>query len=285
MMIRRTTTTPDYFRVFEIPLLQGRCFTERETAASAPLAIINEAMAQRFWPNQNPLGKYIVQGESEPVVRQIVGVVGNVRHYLRYFASDDFVKSFTSFPDDVVYIPGYENALIIRTEGDPVYLLATMQKEVRAMDKNVVLSDVGTVEGEIATLFSPQRFNTLFLGAFAAIALTLTSIGIYGTVAYAVSRRTHEIGIRMALGAERADVLSAVLKQGIKLVLAGIAIGIAGALALTRMMTSLLHDVSPTDPLTFACISGLLVSVALLASYIPARRAAKVDPMVALRYE
>jgi putative ABC transport system permease protein len=174
---------------------------------------------------------------------------------------------------------------MIRTEGDPMRLVATMQKEVRAMDRSVVLSDVGTVEGEIAALFSPQRFHTLFLGAFGAIALTLTSIGVYGTVAYAVSRRTHEIGIRMALGARRADVLRAVLKQGIKLVLVGVVIGLAGALVLTRMMTSLLHDVSPTDRLTFACISFLLVGVALLASYIPARRAARIDPMVALRYE
>ncbi len=283
--IRRTTITPDYFRVFEIPLLQGRFFTEQETAASAPLAIINDAMAQRFWPDQSPVGKYIAQGESEPVVRQIVGIVGNVRHYLRYFASDNSMKSLTSFPDDVVYVPGYKSALMIRTESNPMRLLATMQKEVRAMDATVVLADIGTVEGEIAALFSPQRFNTLFLAAFGAIALTLTSIGIYGTVAYAVSRRTHEIGIRMALGARRADVLRAVLKRGIKLVLAGIAIGIAGALALTRMMTSLLHDVSPTDPLTFACIVFLLVSVALLASYVPARRAVRVDPMVVLRCE
>lgn len=285
MTIRRTTVTPDYFRVFEIPLFQGRSFTEQETAASAPVAIINEAMVQRFWPNQSPLGKYIVQRDSEPIVRQIVGVVGNVRHYFRYFASDSEVKSLASSLDDVVYVPGYDNVLMIRTEGDPMRLLATMQKEMRAMDRTVVLGDIGTVEGEIATLFSPQRFNTLFLAAFGAIALTLTSIGIYGTVAYAVSRRTHEIGVRMALGARRADVLNAVLRQGLKLVLLGVAIGVAGAFALTRMMRSLLHDVSPTDPLTFACISFLLVGVALLASYIPARRAAKVDPMVALRYE
>jgi len=285
--IRRTTVTGDYFRVFEIPLLQGRSFTEQETAASAPVAIINEAMAQRLWPNQSPLGKYIAQKErdSEPSARQIVGVVGNIRHYLRYFVSDSSMKSLTSFPDDVVYIPGYNDSLMVRTEGNPMRLLATMQKEVRAMDATVVLADIGTVEGEIAALFSPQRFNTLFLGAFGTVALILTSIGIYGTIAYAVSRRTHEIGIRMALGARRVDVLRVVLKQGIKLVLAGIVIGIAGAFALTRTMTSLLHDVSPTDPLTFACISFLLVSVALLASYVPARRAARIDPMTALRYE
>jgi putative ABC transport system permease protein len=248
-------------------------------------------MARRFWPDQNPLGKYIVQGdyplrgESKPTVRQIVGVVGNVKHFLRYFTSDDFVKSFTSFPDDVVYVPGYQNALMIRTEGNPKHLLTAIRKEFQAMDNNIVLCDISTVEEEISTLFSPQRFNMFFLGAFAVLALILTSIGIYGTVAYAVSRRTHELGIRMALGARGVEVLKTILKQGIKLVLMGIILGLAGALALTRVVSSLLHDVSPTDPLTFMCVSFILAGAALAACYIPARRAARIDPMKALRYE
>jgi putative ABC transport system permease protein len=294
MMIRCTTITSHYFRVFEIPLLRGRYFTEHETSASSPVAIINEAMAQRLWPSQNPLGKYIVQKvyfvrggvkESKLIVREIIGVVGNVKHFLRYFVSDDSVKSFTSFPDDVVYVPGYQNALMIRTEGNPNRLLTAIRKEVHAMDKNVVLCDVTTVEDEIATLFSSQRFNMFFLGAFAAVALALTCIGIYGTVAYTVSRLTHEIGIRMALGATNTDVLKAILKQGMKLVSVGIAIGLTGALALTRVVSSLLHDVSPMDPLTFICVSFLLVGAASLATYILARRAARIDPMEALRYE
>ncbi len=282
---RRTTITPDYFRVFEIPLLMGRFFTEREAAASSPVAIINEAMAQRFWPDQNPLGKYVVQDGSEPITRQIVGVVGDVKHFLRYFASNDFVESFTKSPDDVIYIPGYNDTLVVRTEGDPMSLATTVRKEIRAIDEDVVSSDVATVEEEIATLFSPQRFNTFFLGAFAAVALTLASIGIYGTASYAVSQRTHEIGIRMALGARGADVLKGVMRQGLKLALVGLALGLAGALALTRVISSFLHDVSPTDPLTFICMSVVLAGVALLASYLPARRAARTDPMVALRYE
>jgi putative ABC transport system permease protein len=294
MMIRCTTITRAYFRVFEIPLLRGRYFTEHETSASSPVAIINGAMAQRLWPDQNPLGKYIVQRvyfvrrgskESKLIVREIIGVVGNVKHFLRYFASDDSVKSFTSFPDDVVYIPGYKDTLMIRTEGYPKRLLTAVRKEVRAIDKNVVLCDVATAEEEIATLFSPQRFNMLFLSAFAIVALTLTGVGIYGTIAYIVSRRTHEIGIRIALGALSGDVLRSILRQGLKLTVIGLIIGTAGAFAATRIIRSLLHDVSPTDPLTFVCISFLLVGVAVLATYIPARRAAKIDPMEALHYE
>jgi putative ABC transport system permease protein len=294
MMIRCTTITREYFRVFEIPLLRGRYFTEHETKASSPVAIINEATAQRLWPDQNPLGKYIVQRvyfvrggskESKLIVREIVGVVGNVKHFLRYFASDDSVKSFTSFPDDVVYIPGYKDTLVIRTEVNPKRLLTAIRKEVHAMDKNVLLCDVGTVGEEIANLFSSQRFNMFFLGAFAAVALALTCIGIYGTIAYIVSRRTHEIGIRIALGAWSGDVLRSILRQGLKLTVIGLIIGIAGAFAATRIIRSLLHDVSPTDPLTFVCVSFLLVGVNLLATYIPARRAAKIDPMEALHYE
>ena len=285
MNIRRTTITPNYFRVFGIPLLRGRYFTEHEMSASSPVAIINEAMAQRFWPEQNPLGKYIAQGESEPIFREIVGVVGNVKHFLRFFASDDLVKSFTHFPDDVVYIPGYKNTLMVRTEGSPTSLTRVVRKEIRAMDKNVVSYDITTVDEEIATLFSPQRFNTFFLGVFAAVALTLASIGIYGTVAYAVSRRTNEIGIRIALGARKGDILKSVLTQGFKLILIGLAFGLASAFAVTRLIRGLLHDVSPTDPLTFVCVSLLLAGVALLASYIPGHRATKIDPMEALRYE
>jgi putative ABC transport system permease protein len=286
MNIRRTTITPDYFRVFEVPLLRGRFFTEHETMTPAHVAIINEAMARRYWPDQNPLGKYLAQGENEPIVREIVGVVGDIEHFLRFRESYDFIKeSFTSHPDDVVYVPGCKNTLMIRTEGDPKNLLATVRKEIHAMDSNLVLYDVSTVEEEIANMFSSQRFNTFFLGGFAAVALTLAGIGIYGTVAYAVSLRTHEIGIRMALGAGDADVLRAVLCKGLKLLLIGGTVGLAGALAATRLVRSLLYEVSPTDPLTFVCVSLLLSGVAMVASYIPARRAAKVDPMEALRYE
>jgi putative ABC transport system permease protein len=285
MNIRRTTISPDYFRVFRIPLLRGRFFTERETAASSRVAIINEAMAQRFWPDQNPIGKYLAQGESEPIFREIVGVVGDVKHFRRSFTSDDSLRAYAHFPDDVVYIPGYKSTLMIRTQGSPMRLATAVRNEIRAIDREVALVDVVTVEEEIAALSSPQRFNTFFLGAFAAVALTLANIGIYGTVAYAVSRRTHEIGIRMALGARTSDVLKAVLKQGLKLALVGVAIGLVGALALTRVISGFLYNVSPTDPLTFVCVSLLLGGVALLASYIPARRAARIDPMEALRYE
>jgi len=275
---------PDYFRVMQIPLLKGRHFTEQDTAASQPVAIINDAIAQCFWPNENPVGKYILQAPprdgSRPVARQIVGVVSGVKHFGRSEPSD---------PE--VYIPylqsGYTSwvDLMVRTDPACKDIAAAVRREILAVDRDVTISDFTFMDQEVSDFFSPQRFITLCLGGFAAVALALACMGVYGTTAYVVSQRTHEIGIRMALGARSSDVLKGVLRQGLRLTLIGVAVGLAGAFALTRIISSLLYDVSPTDPFTFVCVSLLLAGVALLASYIPARRAAKIDPTVALRYE
>jgi putative ABC transport system permease protein len=276
--IPRTKILADYFHTLQIPLLRGRCFTKHETATSIPVVIVNESMARRFWPDENPIGKYvtrITRDGPEPISREIVGVVGNVQHS-RYS------------PDEPeLYLPGCDESmnLMFRTSSDSAGLATVLRTELTAVDKDVAIGGVTLMEDDIADLYSSERSSALFLGAFAAVALTLASIGIYGTVSYAVSRRTHEIGVRMALGATSSDILKSALTQGFKLILVGAAFGLAGAFAMTRLIRGLLHDVSPTDPLTLVCVSLLLVGVALLASYIPARRAAKIDPMVALRYE
>jgi putative ABC transport system permease protein len=273
-----TKTMADYFRTLQMPLLRGRCFTEHETATSVPVVIINESMARRFWPDEDPIGKRltpVTHDGPELTSREIVGVVGNVQHS-RYS------------PDEPeLYLAGCDHSmhLMIRTGSGSAGLASALRMELMALGEDVAVGSVTFMENDISDLFSSERFSTIFLGVFAGVALFLACIGIYGTTAYAVSRRTHEIGIRMALGARGGDVLVAVLRQGLKLTLIGLTIGLAGAFVLTRIISSLLYDVSPTDPLTFVCVSLLLAGVALLASYIPARRAAKIDPMVALRYE
>jgi len=291
MIIRRTTISPDYFPVLQIRLLKGRYFTAQETATGAGVAILNESLAERLWPGQDPLGQYITQmtNAPKPVSREIVGVVADVRHFFKFFLADIPVelrqKFVGAFPDDVVYVPGYENALMIRTVNKPAETTAAIHRTILAIDKEVVPSDVSLLEDRIAELFWQQRFHTLFLLAFGGVALVLSSIGIYSALAYGVLHRTHEIGIRIALGATKTDVLKAILGEGLRLTLIGIVIGLAAALLVTRVAASLLQDVSPTDPLTFACVSLLLAGVALLASYIPARRAARINPMTALRRE
>jgi len=276
--IKHTKILDDYFHTLQIPLLKGRCFTEHETATSAAVVIINESMARRFWPNEDPIGKYLTQvtyAGPQPIMREIIGVVGNVQHSL--YSPDE--------PE--LYLAGCDHSmhLMIRTGSDSASLAAVLRKQLVAGNEDVAVSGVTLLEDDISNLYSSERFSTLFLGAFAVLALFLACMGVYGATAYAVSRRTHEIGVRIALGATGGDVLVAVLHQALKLTLIGLAFGLAGAFAMTRLIRSRLHDVSPTDPLTFVCVSLLLAGVALLACYIPARRATRIDPMEALRYE
>jgi predicted permease len=272
----------DYFRVMKIPLLRGRLFTRDDTSLSRPVAIINEAMAQRYFPGQDPIGHGIVIHYFGPLgrtVRDIVGIVGDVK-----------VQSLGEAPAPLVYTPLAQAPvpimfMLIRTVGSPSHLADVVRAQVRQIDPTLPLSNVTTAARQLRRTLAEPQFHTSLLGTFAGLALILAMVGIYGVISYSVSQRTHEIGVRMALGAQRGDVLKLVVGQGIALALIGVAIGIAAALGLTRFLGSMLYGVKPTDPPTFVAASLMLMGVALLACYIPARRATKVDPMTALRYE
>ena len=270
--------TEDYFKAMGIPLKQGRTFSVQEGLQGAAVVLVDEQLARRFWPNGDALGKHIKY--DSPTPHEIIGVVGDVRNYGS--ETPGRIKMYTPFGR----WPLPSSTLAVRSTGvDPLNLAAAIKSEVQAINSDVPVSEIATLESLLARRIAPRRFNTWMLGLFAAIALLLAAVGIYGVMSYAVTQRTHEIGIRMALGAETRHVLKLVLGHGMMLVLMGVTIGLAGAFALTRLMSSLLFGVSATDPVTFVAIMTLLAGVALLACYIPARRAAKVDPMVALRYE
>ena len=273
---------PDYFRLLQIPLVKGRYFTEQDTPTSQPVVIINEALARAFWPHTDPIGKFLLQTPrgAAPIALEIVGVVRGVKHLGRSEPTD---------PE--VYIPYHQSGytswmcLMVRTNPARKDVAAAMRKEILSVDPGVATDNIILMDREVAGFFSAQRTLTLCLGGFALVALLLSCMGVYGTMAYVVSRRTHEIGIRMALGARRIEVMGTVVRQGLRLTLLGLAVGLAGALAVTRVIRSLLYDVSPTDPLTLAGVAVLLATATLLACYLPARRAARVDPISALRYE
>jgi putative ABC transport system permease protein len=275
--------SPGYFRTMAIPLKQGRAFDERDVRQGLPVAVISETMAQRFWPGENPIGKRLKQTgpDSNGLWFTVVGVVGDVRD-----------GQLGSEPKPEVYWSslqlGSESlraTVVLRTEGEPSQFVAAVRKEISALDRNQPVAHVQTMEDVLSRSVSPQRFNMVLIGFLAGIALVLAAGGIYGVIAYSVVQRTHEIGVRMALGAQKRNVLSLVILQGMRLVSIGIPIGILAALTLTRVMRGLLYEVKPTDPLTFSGVSFLLVCVALFACWLPARRAARVDPMEALRYE
>jgi putative ABC transport system permease protein len=272
---------PDYFRTMGIPLRQGRFFSREDTQQSMRVVIVNEELARRQWPGQNPLGKHMKVNENGKPWLTVVGVVGNVRTqwpWPDFF--QEFYLPYTQYPWDLA-----PRSLVVRTSMNPTSLAAAVQREVAALDKDQPVSDVRTLEHVVGEALGPQRFAMMLLGAFAALALVLASIGIYGVMAFAVSQRTHEIGIRMALGALGGNVLGMVVGEALVLALAGAGIGLAGALGLTRLLSSLLYNVSPSDPLTLALVCLVLLGVSALASYIPARRATRIDPIVALRYE
>jgi putative ABC transport system permease protein len=271
---------PDYFRVMEIPLLKGRLFGERDSADAPKVMIINDAMARQYWPGEDPLGKHVTMKDwGDPLTGEIVGVVGDIK--ANGLQTESRAMIYWPYPQ----FPSSFNRVVIRTSVDPVSVAAAVRSQVWSIDKEQPISDIKTMDQVLSQSVAQRRFNMLLLGGFAGVALLLTAVGIYGLISYSVTQRTREIGLRMALGARRQDILKLVMARGLLLVLLGVGIGIAGAFALTRVMESLLFGVGARDPLTFAVIPLVMVGVALGACFIPARRATKVDPGVALRYE
>jgi predicted permease len=274
--------SPDHFRVMGMKLRAGRGFTEQDKENTPPVVVINETLARRHFAGEDPVGKRIVgSGEKSPVELTIVGVVSDVKRYgLEAETQPEIYHTYFQDPQLPSFI-----MLAVRTLGDPLKLVPAVREQVRSLDADQPIFDVMSMEQRLTESYAPRRFQMLLFSLFAAVAFVIATVGIYGVISYAVSQRTHEIGIRMALGAQASDVLRMVVWRGMSLTLIGVAIGLAAALALTRVMKNLLFDVSATDPAIFALIALLLVGVALIASYIPARRATKVDPLQALRHE
>jgi putative ABC transport system permease protein len=259
----------------QIPLLQGRQFTEHDVIGSPPVVVINEILARRSWPDQDPIGRHLILGSTigaDQTPRAVVGVVGNVRS-----------AGLESEPGPMIYVPYSQNpwptmSAVIRAAGDPMRLVAAIRKEVLALDQDQPVYNIRSLEDVVGASLAARRFQMLLLGIFAAVAMIMAATGVYAVMAEVVVQRTHEIGIRMALGARPLDVLKLVVGRGMRLTLAGVTMGLAGALALTRWMSSMLFGVSAADPLTFLTVSLALAGVALLACYIPARRAARLPP-------
>ncbi len=274
---------PGYFKTLGVSMLQGRDFNERDVAKAPGVIIVNQAFARKFFPNEDPIGKRIKPGistlETDPVMREIVGVVSDIRN--RNLSSE--LRPGYFLP--AAQIPFNQMTIVVRTTNDPHSLITAVQNEVHAMDRELPVFNVKTMDEYISATVAAPRFNATLLVLFASVALVLTIVGLYGVMSYSVAQRTNEIGIRMALGAQTRDVLRLIVSQGFKLVLLGLAIGLVGAFALMRVIASLLFGVTTKDPLTFAAVAVLLAVVALLACYIPARRATRLDPLSALRYE
>jgi putative ABC transport system permease protein len=271
-----SSVSPDYFRTMDMRLVKGRVFTDRDNEKSPLVVIISETMARRYWPDEEPVGKRIGRADRW---REIVGVVKDVKH----FGLDSDTPPSMYLPANQV--PARGMTLVLKTAGDPMSIVPPLRTEIWSKDKNLAIAQVTTMNELMASSISQQRFILLLLGCFAALALVLAAIGTYGVMSYAVTQRTHEIGIRLALGARNLNVLWLVIKSGMTLAVIGAGIGLVGAFGLTRLMSSLLFSVTPTDSTTFIGVSLGLFVVALFACYLPARRATKVDPLIAIRYE
>ena len=272
----------DYLKTMRIPLISGRDFTPRDERDSLPVVLINEALARRYFPNENPVGKHIqphVADTGEEKVREIVGVVGDVHH-----------RNLWQSTDPECYVPYDQVALgamnvVVRSQGEPMSLLPSIREQVRALDTELPIYKARDMRDYVAASVAQRKFTSMLVSVFAAAGLLLATVGLFGLISYSVAQRRTEIGIRVAVGAERGDIISMVLRSGIALALAGIVVGLAGTLALSSVLKSQLFGVTATDPLTFIGVALGLIAVATAACYIPAWRAANADPLVALRNE
>jgi putative ABC transport system permease protein len=276
-----TTVSSDYFRVMRIPLMRGRFFSEQDSPSHPNVAIISETLARRYFPNQDPIGRQMRFGfpPNSNVPREIIGVVGDLRDV-----------ALSRKPGPMMYVPFaqaplYGGEVVVRSSSSASSVTAGIRETVRSIDKDLPVTDVESFPEAVGASVAQERFRTLLMSAFSGIALMLAAVGIFGVISYSAAQRTHEIGIRMALGAQQRNVLRLILGQGTKLALLGLGAGAAAALPLTHLMAGLLYGVSATDPLTFGAVGIVLLGVAVTACYIPARRAMRVDPMVALRHE
>jgi putative ABC transport system permease protein len=270
--------SPDYFRALGTSLIRGRFFTDADNADAPPVIIVNQSFAKKFWPNEDALGKRIVMGSmsDEPKWITIVGIVGDMRHF-----------GLDIDPKPEMYVPfaqsGYSTAIyVVRSNQDPQILLAAIRREIQAIDLAVPLANVRSFENLIGDSVAPRRLAVVLLGVFAGVAVLLAGVGIYGVMSFLVVQRTHELGVRMALGAQRSDVLKLVLVRSLKLISAGTIIGLIIAVMSTRTLQALLYSVSAFDMATFVLVTVLLGAIALAASYLPAIRATRADPMVVL---
>jgi predicted permease len=279
------TVSPGYFRTLGVPLIAGRFFVDADWARSDQILIINQTLAKQYFPNQDAVGQRLQTGDADERSpwETIVGVVGDVKY-----------QGLDAKPEPTIYVPYFEKGwtswsremfLVLRSSSSEAALMPAVREAVWSMDKQLPIASVRTMDALLANSIGQPRFRTVLLGLFAALSLILAAAGIYGVVSYSVLQRTSEFGIRMALGADHSDVLRLVLARGAKLALLGIAIGAPAAFTLTRFMSSLLFGIAPGDPFTFAGVTGLLLLVAISACYIPARRAMRIDPIAALRYE
>jgi len=285
--------TPHYFSALRVPLLKGRVFDQRDTGNSARVLIVNQAFATKYWPQGDPIGQRVTIGKGlgpqfEEPPRKIVGLVGNVRETglqgveepAMYIPESQVTDGLTKFANSVIPL-----SWVIQTAVDPSSLSAAIQREIQSVDSQLAASKVRTMDQVISESTARQNFNMLLLTIFAVLALLLAAIGIYGLMSYTVEQRTQELGIRMALGAGRGDMLKLVVRQGMLLSSIGVAIGLGASFGLNRLLGNLLFGVKATDPFTYAAVAAILISVALLATYIPARRTTRIDPLIALRYE